>query len=135
MAQVGHVDANLMGAAGLQAALQVGAAGVAPQYPPVGHRRTALGVHRHLLPIHRVAANGGIYRAAVLLKAAYRHRLIYPGQGVVLELGGQGQMGPVIFRRNDEAGGVPVDAVDDAGAQLPVDARQGVPTVVQQGID
>ena len=122
MAQIGHVDANLVGAAGLQTALQVGAAGIAPQHLPVGHRRTALGVHRHLLPVHRVAADGGVHRAAVLFEAAHRHRLVHPGQGVVLKLGGQSQMGAVVFGRDNKAGGVPVNAVDNARAQLPVDA-------------
>ena len=50
-------------------------------------------------------------------KPAHRHRLVHPGQGVILELGGQGQVGTVIFSGDDQAGGVPVDAVDDAGAQ------------------
>ena len=54
---------------------------------------------------------------------------------MVLELLRQGQVGLVIFCRDDEAGGVPVDAVDDAGAELPVDAGEGLLTVVEQRVD
>ena len=61
------------------------------------------------------------------LEAAHRDRLVHPGQGVVLKLGGQSQMGAVVFGRDNKAGGVPVNAVDNARAQLPVDARQESP--------
>ena len=44
-------------------------------------------------------------------------------------------MGEVVLRRDDEARGVPVDAVDDAGPLLPPDAGEGVPAVVEQGVD
>ena len=44
-------------------------------------------------------------------------------QDMELELLGQGQVGAVVFGRDHKAGGVPVDAVDDARAQLPVDSR------------
>ena len=67
-------------------------------------------------------------------EAAHRHRLVHPGQGVVLKLGGQSQMGPVVFRGDDQAGGVPVNAVDDAGAQGTVDAGEGIPAVEEQGV-
>ena len=49
---------------------------------------------------------------------------------MVLELGGQGQVGPVVLRGDDQAAGVPVDAVDDAGAQGAVDPREGISTVI-----
>ena len=54
---------------------------------------------------------------------------------MVLELGGELLMGEVVFRRDDEAGGVPVDAVDDARPQFPADAGEGVPAVIEQGVD
>ena len=120
-----QVDPDLMGAACLQAALHMGVAGVSGQDGPMGDGLPAVfAVDRHFLPVHGVAADGGVYRAAVLLQAPHRHRLIGPGQGVVLELGGQGQVGAVVFGGDDEPGGVPVDAVDDAGPQLAVDSGQ-----------
>mgnify|MGYP007025266778 CR=1 FL=1 len=36
---------------------------------------------------------GGVHRARIFFQTADGHRLIGPGQGVVLELGGQGQVG------------------------------------------
>ena len=119
------MDPDLVGAACLQAALHMGISGIPGQNGPVGNRLPAVfAVDGHFLPVHRVSADGGVHRAAVLPEAAHRHRLVGPGQTVVLELGGQGQVGPVVFGGDDKPGGVPVDAVDDAGAQLPVDSRQ-----------
>ena len=112
------MDPDLVGASRLQAALHMGEARVARQHPPVGHRLPAvLPVDGHPLPVHRVSADGGVHGAAILPQPAHRHRLIDPGQAVVLELGGQGQVGPVVLRGDDQAAGVPVDAVDDARAQ------------------
>ena len=78
---------------------------------------------------------GAFSRAAVLFEAAHRDRLVHPGQGVVLELSGERSGGQVVFRRDDEAGGVPVDAVDDTRPQFPADAGEGIPAVVEQGVD
>ena len=75
------------------------------------------------------------HRAAVLPEIPDHDAPVNPGQGVVLKLGGELLVGSIVFRRDDEAGGVPVDPVDDAGPQLPSDAGEGVPAVVQQGID
>ena len=54
---------------------------------------------------------------------------------MILQLCGQGLMGKVVFCRDEQAGGVLVDAVDDAGAQLTVDTGQAALTVVEQGVD
>ena len=48
---------------------------------------------------------------------------------------GQGLVGKVVLRRDDEAGGVPVDAVDNARPQLPVDSGECIAAVVEQGVD
>ena len=59
VAQGGHVDPDLVGAAGLQPALEVGVPGVPGQDGPVGHRGPAAEVvHRHLLPVGGVAGDG-----------------------------------------------------------------------------
>ena len=63
------------------------------------------------------------------------HAFVYTGEGVILQLGGQGQMGGVVLGGDDETGGVPVDAVDDAGPLFTVDAAQTVAAVPQQGVD
>ena len=77
-----------------------------------------------------MAGDGGGDGAAVLAEAPHRHGVVQAEQGVVLELGGQRQVGAVVFGGDDQAGGVPVDAVDDAGAQLAVDAGEGIAAVI-----
>lgn len=130
------MDPNLVGTACFQPALHMGIARIAGQNGPVGHRLPAVfAVNGHLFPVHRMAADGSVHSATVFPKASHRHRLVHPGQGVILELGGQGQMGTVVFSGDDQARGVPVNAVDDAGAKLPVVPGERGPTVVQQGVD
>jgi hypothetical protein len=46
---------------------------------------------------------------------------------MVLELRRQRAVRRVVLGRDDEPGGVLVDAVDDAGPDLPVDAREAPP--------
>ena len=135
VAQVGHVDPDLVGAAGLQTAADVGEAGVAGDDLPMGDGPAAIRDHRHLLPVPFVPSNGGVHGAGVLPEVAHHDALIGPGQAVVRELGGELLVGEVVLRRDDEARGVPVDAVDDAGALLPADAGEGVPAVVEEGVD
>ena len=136
VAQVGQVDPDLVGPAGLQAALQMGVAGEALQHRPVGDGPLARHVvHRHALPVGLVPGDGQVHGACVLLEAPHRHRLILPVEGVVLELVGQGQVGRVVLGGDEQAAGVPVDAVDDARADDPVDPRQAPAAVVEQGVD
>ena len=47
-----------------------------------------------------------------------------PGKGVILELGGQGLVGIVVLGGNEQPRCVPVDAVDDAGAEGSVDSGE-----------
>ena len=82
-----------------------------------------------------MTADGGVHGARIGAEPAVDHCLVRAKQGVVLELGGQGQMGPVVFRGDEQAGGVPVDAVDDSGAQFAVDAGEGGAAVIEQGVD
>ena len=135
VADVGHVDPDLVGASRLQTAAHMGAARVPGDDLTMGHRAAAVRHHRHFLPVHRMAADGGVHSAAVLFQVPHHHALVGPGQGVVLELGGELLVGIVVFRRDDEAGGVPVNAVDDTRPQFPADAGEGVPAVVEQGVD
>ena len=65
---VGHMHPDLVGAPGLQAALDVGVAPQVLQHRPVGHRPPALKlVHRHLFPVGGVAEDGGVHGARLLL--------------------------------------------------------------------
>ena len=54
---------------------------------------------------------------------------------MIRQLSRQCQMGGIVFGGDDQTAGVPVDAVYDAGALLAADAGEGVPAVVQQGVD
>ena len=133
---VGHVDPDLVGPAGLQPALQQGIAREPLQHPPVGHGMAAIFLgDGHFLPVGGMAANGRVDDAAVLPDAAHHQADVGPGQGVVLELGRQRLVGEVILRYDQQARGVLVDAVDDAGPQLAVDAGEGIAAVVEQGVD
>ena len=63
----------------------------------------------------------------------YRHS--FPVEAVVLELLGQGQVGPVIFGRDEQAAGVPVNPVDDPRPKLAIDAGQALAAVKEQRVD
>ena len=128
--QIRHVDADLVGAARLQAAGDVGMAVLGVDDLPVGNCLPPVWGDRHALAVCGVPPNGGVHRTAILPEGAHRHPVVQPEQGVILQLGGQGQVGPVVLRRDEQAGGVPVDAVDDAGTQLPVDSGEGIFTVI-----
>ena len=54
---------------------------------------------------------------------------------MVAELSAECQMGGVILGGDDQAAGVPVDAVDDTGPLLTADAGQRIAAVMQQGVD
>jgi hypothetical protein len=125
------MDPDLVGAAGLQPAPQVGIAAVPLQDLPVGHGVLPIHpVNSHPLPVHRVAGDGGVHGAEVLPKAPHRHGMVFPVEAVVLQLGGQGQVGGVVFRRDEKPRGVPVDPVDDAGTELSVDSGQAISAVI-----
>ena len=54
---------------------------------------------------------------------------------MVLELRSQLLMGEIVFRRDDEAGGVPVDPVHNARPQGSAHAGERIPAVVEQSVD
>ena len=54
---------------------------------------------------------------------------------MILQLRGQRGVRKVVLGRDNEAGRVLIDAVDDAGALFPADAGQGVAAVGQQRVD
>ena len=54
---------------------------------------------------------------------------------MILQLACQHGMGEIILRHCKQARGILVNAVDDAGALLPIDTAEPVPQGVQQAID
>ena len=135
MPNIRHVHPDLMGPPGLQTAPDMGEPLKPLQYLPVGHRIPPPVRHGHLLPIRTMPANRRVHSPAVLPQVPDHHRLICPCQTVVLKLCGQCLVRSIILCRNDQAAGVPVDAVDDAGAQRAPHAAEAPPAVVEQGVD
>ena len=88
VANIGHVDADLVGAARLQFAAEVRAAFQGLQHLPMRDRRTTASDDRHFLPVPLASPNGGVDGAGGFFHVAGYDALVGPGQGVVLELGG-----------------------------------------------
>ena len=76
--------------------------------------------------------DGGVYGAGILPGTACHNAAVHPGQGVILQLRRQPLVGKIVFRNGYQAGGIPVNPVDDAGPQGPAYAGEGVPAVEQQ---
>ncbi len=136
MADIGHVDPYLVGPPGLQTAADVGVPREALQHLPVGDGPLPAPVRDgHLFPVCAVPPDGSVHGARLFPEAPRYDALVGPGQGMILELGGKGLMGGIVLGGDDEAAGVPVDAVDDPRAQGAPHAAEAVPAVVQQGVD
>ena len=78
--------------------------------------------------------DGSVHGAAVLLQVAADNGVVGSGHGVILQLAGQHGMSQIIFRHRQKPGGILVNPVDNAGAQLSVDARKVIPHGVQKAI-
>ena len=72
--------------------------------------------------------------AAVLAEVSHGKALICPRERVIRELRREGEVRGVVLRRDDQAAGVAVDAVDDAGALFAADAGETVAAVVQKRV-
>ena len=89
----------------------------------------------HLFPVHRVAADGRVDRAGILTQIAADDALIRPGKAVILELRSKMRVRKVVFRGDEQAGCVLVDAVDDAGPLLTADAGERIAAMMDQRVD
>ena len=133
---MGHVDTDLVGAAGFQLAAHVGITPVTGYYLPMGNSLFAVSLgDAHLFPVGGVAANGGIHRAAVFPERAADDGFVGAGHRMVFQLRCQNSMGKVIFGYRQKTGGVLINAVDNAGAQHAVDAGKGIGSCKQQAVD
>ena len=112
MADVGHVDADLVGAARLQLTADVGVATVTLHHFPMGHGLLGIaGGDSHLLAVGGMAANGGVHGAAVLPEGAADDALVNTVHGVILQLGSQHGVCQIVLCNSQQTGGVLVDAV------------------------
>ena len=119
VAEVAVVDADLVGPSGVEGAKnERGAVGFGVQDVQVGNGRFARAgiANVHALPVHRVAGDVVENRLVCFFGRGLRDGEVKLGGGAVGELvyeAGEGRLG---FGRNDAAGGVFVEPVDDARA-------------------
>ena len=137
MADMGEVHADLMGPAGGQLQRQE----TCSRHPGflgcvVRQGRFAAGCHHsHALPLARVSSDGAFDIACSRGRDA-------PGQGHIATVdvaGGEhcGKAGERRLRLGDhhDAGGVLVEAMDDAGPFFPAYARQSIAAMGEEGVD
>ena len=93
-----------------------------------------MGGDGHLLAVDMVSPDGSVDGAAVLAEVAEGEALVSAGEAVVGKLGRESQVCRVIFGGDNEAAGVAVNAVDDAGALFPAYTAQRVAAVVEQRV-
>ncbi len=141
MPQMGEVNADLMGASGLQPAADQAGLTVSFQHCVVGNRIAPdlFGYHGDLLAIMPRPGEACPDRAGGRVRFA-------PGEGeigafegaraaVVGELSREAVMRTVVLRHDDQAAGVLVESVDDAGAAHAADAGQAGTAMGDEGID
>ena len=139
-ADVVHVDANLVGAAGVEMAKDEGGfrGGIGGEGFVIGDRGLSgwRGDDGHFLAVYGVAADVGEDRVFFLGRDAVGDGEVELFHGGSLgKLGGEGLVGGVGFRDDEAAGGILVEAVDDAGTLDPADAGELAFAVVEEGVD
>ena len=135
VADVGHMDADLVRASGFQPAADVRIARIAGDDLPVRDSLASAGYHSHALAVRRMAGDRGVDSAAVLAEITDNDTFIRPCKRVIGELRGEKLVRRIVFRRDDQAARVAVDAVDDAGAQRSADAGERAGAVIKQCVD
>src|SRR5262249_25089890 len=130
----GEMDADLVGAPGLEPAgdearhRRAVASPVALEHLPMGGRPPPPRAHRHLVADAGMAPDRLVDGAARPLRHAPHERQIAAAQraaaAVVGELAGERAMGAVGLGHHDEAAGVLVEAMHDAGALDAADAGE-----------
>ena len=134
-----EVDADLVGAAGVEGAFdEAGVVFSAGEDFVVGDGRFAgAGIDDgHLLTVDGVTADVGEDGVFLLGWRAGGDGVVNLGGGFAFgELSEQGLHGAVGLGDDDAAGGVLVEAMDDAGALDAVDAGELAVAVMQQGVD
>jgi hypothetical protein len=131
-----HVDADLMGASGEEAALDEGAVFVDGEAFPLGDGFFAGAVVEdgHALAVDGVAADEVLLAAFVFGWDAVDDGEVGFGDATVGEGFGEAAVGAVVLGDDDAAGGVFVEAMDDAGAGFTADAGEVV-AVMEEGVD
>ena len=146
VADMGHVDADLVGPPGLQPAFDQACDRSGRRWgqgffePVVGDGMLAAGLeHGHLLAVGELAPERGIDRALGAVGHAPDQRdiaALHLAVGAVGgELGRQAPMRPVVLGDDHQAAGFLVEPVHDARPFDAADARQAVAAMGNQGVD
>ena len=92
-------------------------------------------IDRHLLAVGLAAAQVALHKAFILGKAAIDDGIVGPLHAVHCHLLGKADMGCIILCHHQQAAGVLIDAVDDAGPDLAANAGKAALAVPEQGVD
>ena len=133
MTDRGAVEANLVGASGFEAKVNEGVVTEAFENVPVGDGEASPVVYvqdRHLFAIARMASNGEIDCAVFLARGTVNEAEVFALCGFGGDLCLEVLVGEVRFCDDDRAGGVFIEAVNDAGALGSADAGKLVATMV-----
>ena len=139
-AEVVHVDADLVGAAGVEVAEDEGGlrGGIGGERFVIGNRGLAAGRvdDRHFLAVDGVAADVGEDGVLCLRRDAMGDGEVELFHGRALgKLGGEGLVSDVGFRDYEAARGVFIETVDDAGALDAADTGELAFAMVEEGVD
>ena len=104
------------------------------QQRPLRHRLAPGGVHGHALAVLRAAGNGLVHPSGRLAHASVHHGQIVLFHRARAQLVAQALMRQVVFGHHEQAAGILVQPVHDAGPLHPADAAE-VLHVVEQGVD
>ena len=133
-----HVYPDLVGTAGFQAAFQQGELAQPFQHLVAGVGilgvRLTGRINGHLLAVSLAAAQAAFHKSLVLRKAAVDDGVIGTLHAVYGHLSAQPDVRCIVLCHHQQAAGVLVDAVDDAGADLAANAGKAALTVPQQGV-
>jgi len=125
-AEVGEVDANLMGPPRAEPGFKEGEAVKGFQHCEVGDGSFPLPnrSHRHAEAVARVASDRGFDHPLTVRKPAVDESEILSLDAPRFELSREGPMGPVRFRDNQEARGPPIKTMHNPGTSDSADARK-----------
>ena len=112
VAEIGHVDPNLVGSAGIQLQTEEGAATVGGQHSIARAGRLAVWADHllHQRPVLR--PQRGADEAGGGLRPAFTDRQIGPSESLCVELAFQNLLGMRVFGRHQQAGGATVQPMD-----------------------
>ena len=135
MAEMLHVNANLMGASAVQSALHQTDSTARLQHVVIGSRGPSTArIHRHFLAMHPMPSDRGIDRAAGTFEGPGDQREIDFRNLTFGKLPGEFLMRRVIFGRDHGAAGFLIEAMNNSGPLLSADPGKAG-AMMEQGVD